>query len=282
MIKVKKLKMKKVFLSFVILIFIFSCDKIEPPYKVNNSNNNDTTTFVQKVLIEDFTGHRCGNCPRAHEKLHQLISLYGDKVIGIAWHSGFFANPLPPNYPADYRTIEAEEIANTFGVTQWPIGMVNRTDYNGSKLLSYDAWSEALANLINQTPKAYIAIQANYQTAKSQVNASISVKLLDNIDSPIKLCVFLTEDSIISAQTDYDVNPNLIPNYLHMHMFRASFNGTWGNELSLSEKHIGDTLLRQFSLTWNNAWIKNNCHVVAFIYNVNSDAIIQVNEAIIN
>ncbi|MGQ9846078.1 MAG: Omp28 family outer membrane lipoprotein [Bacteroidales bacterium] len=274
--------MNKIFFFFVILIFISACDKIEPPYKMNNSNNNDTTTFVQKVLIEDFTGHRCGNCPRAHEKLSQLISLYGDKVIGLAWHSGFFANPLPPDYPADYRTPEAEEIANAFGVTQWPMGMVNRTPYNGNILLSYDAWSEAVANFINQTPKAYIAIQANYQTATSQVKASVSVKLLQNIDSPIKLCVFLTEDSIISAQTDYDVNPNLISNYIHMHMFRASFNGTWGNELSLAGKQVGDTLLRQYSLTWNTAWVVKNSHVLAFIYDANSNAILQVNKATIN
>lgn len=280
--RVKKYKIIKVFFIYLLILFFPACDKIEPPYIVNNTNNNDTIAFVQKVLIEDFTGHRCGNCPRAHEKLHQLISLYGDKVIGIAWHTGFFAEPLPPNYPADYRTSEGEEITNVFGITQWPIGMVNRIDYNGSKLLSYDAWPEAVANLISQAPKAHIAIQANYQTATNQVNASISINLLQSIDSPIKLCVFLTEDSIISAQTDYNANPNFIPNYVHMHMFRASFNGTWGNEISLTGKQIGDTLLRQYNLTWNTAWNKKNSHVVAFIYNVNSDAIIQVNEAFIN
>jgi len=266
-------------LMFLILMSFGACDKVEPPYKVTNNNNVDTTTYVQKVLIEDFTGHRCGNCPRAHEKLHQLITLYGNKIIGIALHSGFFATPLPPSYPADFRTNEAEELATTFGVTQWPIGMVNRTAYNGSVLLSHDAWSEAVANLINQAPKAHIAIQANYQTASSKVDASITVKLLQNIDVPLKLCVYLTEDSIISAQTDYDVNPNLIPNYVHMHVFRASFNGTWGNELSLSGKQEGDTLLRQFNLSWNTAWVKKNAHVVAFIYNATDNTIIQAEQS---
>ncbi|NSW44837.1 MAG: Omp28 family outer membrane lipoprotein [Bacteroidales bacterium] len=266
-------------LILAVLTSFMACDKIDAPYKETHNTGTDTTTYVQKVLIEDFTGHRCGNCPRAHEKLHQLIVLYGNKIIGIALHSGFFATPLPPSYPADFRTNEAEELATTFGVTQWPIGMVNRTAYNGSVLLSHDAWSEAVANLINQTPKVHIAIQANYQNASSKVDASISIKLLQNIDVPLKLCVYLTEDSIISAQTDYDVNPNLIPDYVHMHVFRASFNGTWGNELSLSGKQVGDTLLRQFNLSWNTAWIKKNAHVVAFIYNANDNTVIQSEQA---
>lgn len=265
-------------LILAVITFFIACDKIDAPYKEIHNNGTDTTTYVQKVLIEDFTGHRCGNCPRAHEKLHELISIYGNRIVGLALHSGFFANPLPPNYPADFRTTEAEEIANTFGVTQWPIGMVNRTSYNGSILLAHDAWSEAVANLINQTPKAHIAIQSAYQIATGKVDASVTIKLLQNIDVPIKLCVFLTEDSIISAQTDYDVNPNLIPNYVHMHVFRASFNGTWGNELSLTGKQMGDTIVRTFNLNWNSAWVKKNTKVVAFIYNANDNSVIQAEQ----
>jgi thiol-disulfide isomerase/thioredoxin len=168
-------------IGIILLIIIaipFACDKIERPFLQQNNSTNDTNTYVQKVLIEDFTGHRCGNCPRAHEKLHQILSLYGNKVIGMALHSGFFAMPLPPNYPADFRTTEADEIANTFGVTQWPIGMVNRTEYNGSLLLSHDAWTEAVEALIQQQPKAYISVQPTYNSISSKVDASISIKLL--------------------------------------------------------------------------------------------------------
>jgi len=259
-----------------------ACDKIDAPYKETHNTGTDTTTYVQKVLIEDYTGHRCGNCPRAHEKLHEIIDLYGDKVIGMALHSGFFADPLPPDYPSDFRTTEAEELANAFGVSQWPIGTVNRTAYNSSVLLSYDAWTEAAAEILEQEPQAYISVQSAYSSSANKVDASISVKLLQSITVPVKLCVYLTEDSIISAQTDYDQNPNLISNYVHMHVFRKSFSGTWGTEVPVSSKQIGDTLLRNLSLNWNSAWIKKNCHVVAFIYDVNTNAIIQVNEGKIN
>lgn len=278
------MKFVKIILSNVILLIaivsvFWACDKIEGPYKEVHNAGNDTNVYVQKVMIEDFTGHRCGNCPRAHEKLHQILALYGNKVVGMALHSGFFATPLPPSYPADFRTIEADEIANTFGVTQWPIGMVNRTEYNGSILLSHDAWTEAVEALVQQQPRAHISINSTYNSTNSNINASISVKILQNISEQVKMCVFLTEDSIISAQTDYDQNPTLIPNYLHMHVFRASFNGTWGTEVPISSKQVGDTLLRNLKLSWNNAWVKKNCHVVAFIYDIATNHVIQVDQA---
>ncbi len=261
-----------VFLLFLILIFV-GCDKLEPPFTERTNKPIEQDTFVQYVVIEDFTGHRCGNCPRAHEKLHQLEQLYGDQIIGIALHSGFFAQPLPPNYPTDFRTPEAEELATQFGVSQWPIGMVNRTEYNGNLLLSHDSWSEVVADLINRTPKANITISPTFNN--NNLLVTVTIKILEDLPNNLKMSVFLTEDSIIAAQTDYNLNPSLIPDYVHMHVFRKSFNGAWGNDIILTNKQIGDTLTRSFSLAWNNVWIKKHCNVIAFIYNITNNQIIQ-------
>ncbi|MCX7862397.1 MAG: Omp28 family outer membrane lipoprotein [Bacteroidales bacterium] len=262
----------------IALFVLFGCDKIDPPFKQQTQNPTDTNTYFQKVLIEDFTGHRCGNCPRAHEKLNELKSLYGNKIIGMAIHSGFFAMPLPPNYPADYRTSEGDEITNSFGVTQYPSGMVNRKPYNGNLLLSHDSWSEAVNELIQQQPALGIRIQNTFQT-NNVLTSTISIKILQPISETAKLCLFITEDSIISPQTDYNQNPTLIPNYVHMHMLRASINGTWGNDIPINTKNVGDTILRNFSFNWNNNWQKKHSHVVAFVYKTTNNEIIQVEEA---
>ncbi len=262
-------------ISFFLLI-LGSCDKIEPPFKQTTSTNNDTSTYVQKVLIEDFTGHRCGNCPRAHEKLAQLQQFYGNKVIGLSIHSGFFAMPLPPTYSADYRTTEGNEITQAFGIQNYPSGMVNRTLYNGNLLLSHDNWSEAVNNLIQLQPSLGIKGNINFNTSNNTISATITTKILQTIEYPTKLCVYLSEDSIVSPQTDYSQNPSTINNYVHMHMLRKSFNGTWGTEIPINSKQVGDTLIRSFSLNWDNSWQKKNSHVIAFVYNANSNEIIQV------
>lgn len=271
--------MKAFYYSVALLTFFIACDKVDPPFKQQNNITTDTNTYVQKVLIEDFTGHRCGNCPRAHEKMHELKNLYGKKMVGLAIHSGFFAMPLPPSYPDDFRTPEGEEITSAFGITQYPSGMVNRKSYNGNLILSHDSWSEAVYEIMQQQPIIGIQIQNNFQQNNTILTTSITLKILQSISSPLKLCVFLSEDSIVSPQTDYSLNPNLIPNYVHMHMLRKSFNGTWGTEISLINKNVGDTIVRNFSLTWNNVWKKQHAHVIAFVYNTTNSEILQVEEA---
>ncbi len=269
----------KVSFFFVSLLFIFiACDKIEPPFKQQNNITNDTNVFIQKVLIEDFTGHRCGNCPRAHEKLRDLKNVYGSKIVAISIHSGFFAMPLPPSYPADYRTPEGDEITNTFGITQYPSGMVNRKIYNGNLIMSHDSWAEAANAILQQQPSIGMSIQNSFQQSNNTITSIVTLTLLQELSVPMKLCIFLTEDSIISPQTDYSLNPNLIPNYVHMHMLRKSFNGAWGTEINLTNKNIGDTIKRSFSLPWNNNWKKQHAHVIAFVYNTDNNEVIQVEE----
>ena len=135
-------------LVFILVIF-YSCDKIEKPYKeqvnvpVDTSNGEgDTINWVQKAVIEDYTGHRCGNCPRAHEELRSLITTYGDKIIPIALHVGYFAQPAGGEYTADYRTSIGDEYDNFYGASDvgLPQGMVNRKEVGGSPILAHSEW----------------------------------------------------------------------------------------------------------------------------------------------
>ena len=51
----------------------------------------------RSVLLEDFTGQRCVNCPNAAEEIEKLIEQYGeDAIIAVSIHSGplgFHTNP---------------------------------------------------------------------------------------------------------------------------------------------------------------------------------------------
>ena len=43
----------------------------------------------RSVLIEDFTGQRCINCPKASDEIKLLQEQYGeDNVIAVSVHSG--------------------------------------------------------------------------------------------------------------------------------------------------------------------------------------------------
>src|SRR5258705_4328893 len=98
--------MKKLLLSlFTIvaaLVLFSSCDKVDPPYTQTNSvgGPNTSDTVFRKILIEDYTGFKCGNCPAAAAVLYgQLRPLYGEELISIGVHASpgnTFTEPSPP------------------------------------------------------------------------------------------------------------------------------------------------------------------------------------------
>ena len=73
--------MKKLLTLTLIILCIASCDKIEPPYSSGNTNPIDTTSVKRNILIEDFTGHTCPNCPAAAAELETIHSIYGNQII---------------------------------------------------------------------------------------------------------------------------------------------------------------------------------------------------------
>ena len=128
--------MKKIFYIIIaFVLFAVSCDKVEGPYIEKIENGNDTSEFVQNILIEDFTGHKCPNCPRAARTLEEIHHNFGDRIIPMALHVSTLADPSSGAFNLDLKTDEGTEIDDFFGVSTspgLPNGMINRTVYNES------------------------------------------------------------------------------------------------------------------------------------------------------
>jgi thiol-disulfide isomerase/thioredoxin len=67
-----------------------SCDVIEEPFLIEQEVVSDSCeafifptqeNYVKKVLLEDYTGHTCGNCPRAAEKADELKETYQNQLL---------------------------------------------------------------------------------------------------------------------------------------------------------------------------------------------------------
>ena len=98
--------MKKYFLILCSILTITSCDIVEGPYITDADSYINTD---KKVLIEDFTGHLCTNCPEAAREISAIHDVYGDQIIALAIHvSADFARPKnaspDSSYHYDFRT----------------------------------------------------------------------------------------------------------------------------------------------------------------------------------
>ncbi len=278
--------MKRLFNLFIVLAVVLftmaACDKIEPPFKEEHGggdNPGDTTVVLRKVLLEDYTGHRCVNCAGAAQTAHQLQELYEGQVILMSVHAGDFAKPVPGSiFTADYRTEAGNQWNDFFGVQAYPSGMVNRADYNGEVILPETKWGEALAAALEPEADADIKIQNEF--AKGLVTTIITVKFLHEMPDLYSLQVCITEDSIVSAQLNNDENAGEVPvieNFVFMHMLRGDVNGIWGEDIFGGAVEPG----KEYTVTYTKeiTGVPEHSHVVAFVYEQNAKTVIQAEEA---
>lgn len=276
----------KAILGFLFLLSVLtSCDKIEGPYG-NGGGNSDTTTsgYFRKVLVEDFTGHKCGNCPDAAEALKQLESLYGNKIVAMGVHAGFFAEPNAGGlFTYDFRTTSGTELDQFFGNSNagLPNGLINRKFYDSNPIVNYADWASKVNEIVNLPADAWITLTPEYNSTTRELNVDVNTKILNNLSDSLHLVVYMTEDSIVRPQADYSLpSPNqYIPEYVHRHVFRGSMNGTWGSPLAIgSSFNTGQEFTTQFTSTISNDWVSEEMHLVAILYNALTKEVIQAEE----
>ena len=249
--------MKRFFYTILTLtaMLMTSCDEMDP---------QDRLIYVEPpqvsraVLIEDFTGQYCVNCPRATEEIERLVEEYGDTtVIAVAIHSGPFSKNQGAYTPL--YTAQGDEYFSHWGLSAQPVGLVDRLF--SSTPFDYTDWAGAVNYELEKKAPVSIMVEAEMDGGDNLCHANVEVIGLDSALVKGKLQVWLVEDSIDSFQ--------LMPNgsreehYNHMHVFRATLNGAWGDDISVNH---GQVVQKSYSLPMDAAWNPQHCSIVAFVY----------------
>ncbi|GIV26939.1 MAG: hypothetical protein KatS3mg027_0753 [Bacteroidia bacterium] len=278
--------MKKVFFLIFTLFVIISCDKVKNPREANTSlvgvnyieKDNSSVVNIKKVLLEDYTGHTCGNCPKAATKAEELKAQYKDTLIVIAVHVGSFAEPTP-SYPADYRTTVGTDWDNFFGVSAagLPKGMINRVGFpSTSHIYSYTQWASVVPTLIRTSPKVTLYLKTQYDTVNRVLNVQHKIKFLQNFSNDVYLNTLIIEDSIVGKQKDYSVYPDDVENYMFRYMLRSSLNGSWGNLVKSAPINVNDSITKNINGYYLSPNFKDKqVYVVTFLYDNVTKEVIQ-------
>lgn len=281
--------MKKIFYFFMASVFamgMFSCDKIEEPYIKPNNQTSDTIIPLtgedtlnwnnQKVvLLEDYTGVRCVNCPQASEITLSLQEEYQEQLVVLGIHAGFLSTPNG-GFP-DFRTEEGEEWYNHFSFNTNPIGTINRQNNGQGYGYQYSEWNQAVAEAVIGESKIRLLIAKKYDEAKRKLIVSVYSKFLEESAEKYNLTVCLMEDSIVGKQ----VIPNDIDTaYIHRHVFRGCINGAWGKPLNGEGEIInsGKQFVNNYSITLDEKFKADNCYIVAYVYKTDELTILQTAE----
>ncbi len=251
------------------LSFLWACDIVEKPYtqEINQCGHDNLSVPIRKVLVEDYTGHKCGNCPRAHELLYSLVEQYCDHIIPVSIHVGYFATPSNGLYKDDFRTPAGNTYNDFFGVDAagLPRGMVNRTEYNGTLLLSPSAWAGAISQEVNRPVSVEVQVKNTYDSTSRNGQTTIQVSFLQQLQGSFSLTVWIVEDSIIAAQKNYYTDPQDIPDYVHRNVLRKSVTDPWGETIFDGQTAINQLITRTYSFSIDTSWADSHCYIVAFV-----------------
>ncbi len=267
-------------------IFLFSCcDVIDNPVIDFGSYRNDLygppptftplETAVQRVLLEDFTGHECGNCPAAHLVASAILESHEEHLALVAVHAGTLAAPFGSLFSNDYRTPEGEYYLLTqIGTDLLPTGRVNRGG-GASNDLTKSEWESAVEDELLETAIVDLQIEADYVAENQHLNVHVSSEWFAAASGNFKLVILISEDSIISPQLNYFPSNHVDTNYVHLHMLRGSLSGATG--LSVANNPTSNTAsVSSFTYDWNLDWHAEHAEVIALITNGDNGEILNV------
>ncbi|MBK6964862.1 MAG: Omp28 family outer membrane lipoprotein [Bacteroidales bacterium] len=294
----KTLNIKLLFSAMALVAGIFylvSCDKIEEPFTTPTGSNDTAacpvpefpavTELKKRVLLEDYTGHTCVNCPKAAVTAHNLKETYGDQLVLLAVHAGFFANPTASgDFIYDFRSEAGTAWDSFFGVGMVgnPNGLINRIGYPNNHITAPAGWGAAVGNALATGPLVDLQVINEYDATERKLCTHVKTRFITSIDRNLKLIVVLTESGIIEPQKNNDADVGVVPiifDYVHNHVLRTAITSTWGNAVSAIGTANPESVVKTFKHIVNEAYIVENCTVVAFVYDDDTKEVLQAVEA---
>ena len=240
------------------LVALSACDEVD---EADRFVQLPTIESKRNVLIEEFTGQMCTNCPDAHRGLAALTEQYGEQLISVSIHAGVLS--LAEDNGTAFvglKNDEGQEYANRWGDLDkvgYPCAVFDIS--SEVSLFVSGKWPELIRTELEKPTSLSINLEAHYNNDSTQME--ITALMLPETDANAKLQLWVTESNITAVQIDNGV---LKTDYVHNHVFRSSANGTWGEDIAL-KSNIYSTATATVDVKKN--WNVRNLAVVAFVYN---------------
>lgn len=273
----------------VIVFAMSSCNKLKEPYIIESIVSQsdtialeaaDTANFDGKVvvLLEDYTGVKCNNCPAAALIASQLQEQNEGHLVVLGVHPnnpGNASQQSPSGGFPDFRTDDGKTWNDYFNITAYPNGTVNRT----GGVFGAAQWVSAVDAIIGNDAPVRLIVKTEFDDATRELKLSIHSKFLQDVESDdVRLTICMMEDNIIGKQR---TNDGIDENYVHRHVFRGTADGqTWGRVLSSAESIAeGSNFITNMKFKLSTDYDADEFYIVAFISDNNTKEVLMAAEA---
>lgn len=251
---------------------------------------------TKKVVIEDYTGVKCGFCVDGTYRIEQLELANPTNLIPIAIHtSTSYTHAQSP-----LRTPEGDAINTMVQPAGYPAGSVDRKKYapSGSAGIAMNRgyWANAFAAQSATTAIVTVGIENVVRKNATDYEFDVNVEFTSAPASgvPLKLQVYILEDGIeaknngtpesdlrqVSYTTQYGGNgstssPVYITssgnNYYHNNVLRRAPGGAWGyGDVIPAVPAVNTTYTKHVTFSSVSGaspagWVNENLKIVAFV-----------------
>ncbi len=257
----------------------------------------------RKVLIEEFTGAWCGNCPEMISNIDAVRTMYPANVIAVACHGPTSSSPYYEPMANNFTMA----LSNSYHVAGYPSVMVDRADWSsligasstpqlfGIYTNNHNYAEDAVALRLNVSSPVSIDIVSSYDSTTRLANITVTANFVDTASGDMRIICLLVEDKVIGNYTysqsnyaghgcDSPVSSSEFYNYpceiptsltgnvfYHKNVTRINLAPIWGTTGVVPfSNSAGEHYSKTYSHTLPSAWNAANMKVVAFIGYYNS------------
>ncbi len=235
------------------VVTIQSTKQVTPPPSTTSS------TYVHRVLVEEYSGTWCGNCPQILYGV-ELLKRETTKAVVVGIHL-FNGDPFISN--------AGNTLANRREVYGVPTGRINRT--TGWTTPQYN-YVKQVSDVVEKSSPVGIAI--NSSVTNGTLSATVKVSYSNAVGVGTKLSLFVVEDNLVYSQRNYYSNlyggAGTINNFKYDGVLRDIITSVDGDAVANS----GTDITRTFSVNVpGNVSNISRTKLVAFITDANGKAL---------
>lgn len=262
-------------LTLLLAAFCFqACQEVGPAVDIDGTSSlaGDTTYLESNVaapqdrvvLIEEFTGVRCVNCPRAHNTIKQIQTAHPGRVLAVGIHTGIFAQPYAGR--PDFQLPEGTAIEQALnGAQGYPSGAVDRTLFTGESriIIGDNKWSNYVNDhLVIPTP-VNINLAKVYNPATRKLDLAATLRFTAAFPDNLYFSAYLIEDNIV----DHQLTPTGVDTaYTHTHVLRKLLTPLSGQQLNAPSFTAGRVVVQRYSLIVDPGFNVANLKIIAFVH----------------
>lgn len=227
-----------------------------------NEESTALSQFVNRVLVEEYSGTWCGNCPRILYGT-ELLKEQTDKAVSVQIHLSGGDPFISPS---------GNSLASSQGVSGVPTGKINRTiNWSGPQY-------QNVSQVINEIkPSSQVGLAINASLVSNALTVEVKMGFAETLNT--KLVVYLVEDNLFHTQANYSSNLygglSSIPNFKYDGVLRSVVSNISGDVIV-----AGEEVQKIYSLNLpSNINNTNNIKIVAFLTNASNGNVLNVRES---